>query len=97
MLAERVKEWTEEWKRQGLQEGLQQGLQQGRQQGRQEGRQEGLRQGEAAVLMRLAERKFGPLSEANRRRIDEADSDTLLRWSERILSAQTLDEVFAEA
>ena len=29
-------------------------------------------------------------------RINAADAETLLRWSERILSASTLDAVFAE-
>ncbi len=56
-----------------------------------QGRQEGRQEGEAIVLLRLIERKFGPPSEAIRRRIADADSDTLLRWSERILSADTLD------
>ena len=46
--------------------------------------------------MRQAERNFGPLGEAHRRRLDEADAKTLLRWSERILWAKTLDEVFGD-
>jgi len=71
---------------------VQQGLQQGHQLGRQQGRHEG----EAAVLVRLAERKFGPLSEAHRQRINAADAETLLRWSERILWAQSTEEVLAD-
>jgi flagellar biosynthesis/type III secretory pathway protein FliH len=90
MLAERVKEWTEEWKRQGLQEGIQQGLQQGLQQGM----QQGLRQGEAAVVLRLLECRFGPLDETVRQRIQAADAETLLLWGERVLTAQTLADVF---
>jgi predicted transposase YdaD len=82
MLAERVKEWTREWKEEGLQ------------QGRQEGRQEGIQLGEAAVLLRLIEIKFGPLSESERQKIQAADINTLLQWSERILTADTKEDVF---
>ncbi len=56
-----------------------------------QGRQEGLQEGEAAVLLRLIEQKFGPPSAATQQRIVTADADTLLRWSERILSADSLD------
>ena len=65
----------------------------GRQEGREEGREEGRQQGEARVLLRLITLKFGSPSETVREQIATADSETLLRWSERILTAQTLDEV----
>ncbi|MEW6168599.1 MAG: DUF4351 domain-containing protein, partial [Pseudomonadota bacterium] len=81
MLAERVKEWTREWEQQGLEKGMQQGLQQG------------LQQGEAAVLLRQLTRKFGELPPQVRRRIESADAETLLLWSERVLDATTLDDV----
>ncbi|WP_373507308.1 DUF4351 domain-containing protein [Thiocapsa sp.] len=45
------------------------------------------------MLPRPIERKFGPPSEPVRVRITQADPDTLLDWSERILVAQSLDEV----
>ena len=64
-----------------------------RQEGRTEGRTEGRQQGEARVLLRLITLKFGSPSEAVREHIATADPETLLRWSERILTAQTLDEV----
>jgi flagellar biosynthesis/type III secretory pathway protein FliH len=78
MLAERVREWAEEWKRQGLQEGI----------------QEGLQQGEAAIVLRLLERRFGALDETVRQRIQAADAETLLLWGERVLTAQVLADVF---
>jgi hypothetical protein len=62
-------------------------------QGMQQGVQQGLQQGETAVLLRQIERKFGPPSEPVRRRIVEADAETLLTWSERILTADTLEAV----
>ena len=82
MLAERVIEWTEEWKRQGAEKG------------RQEGLEEGLQKGEATLLSRMLELRFGPLSEGNRAKVRAADADTLLRWGERILTAATVEEVF---
>ena len=56
--------------------------------------EEGIGQGEARVLLRLLTLKFGPLPEPVRARIESADADTLLRWSERVLTADQLDEVF---
>jgi hypothetical protein len=58
-----------------------------------QGMQQGVQQGETAVLLRQIERKFGPPSEPVRRRIVEADAETLLTWSERILTADTLEAV----
>jgi len=59
----------------------------------QQGMQQGMQRGEARVLARLLQMKFGELSEDVRRRIDQADERTLLEWSERVLSANRLDEV----
>jgi predicted transposase/invertase (TIGR01784 family) len=62
---------------------------------RREGQQEGRQQGRVAVLARQLQLKFGPLSESTRERLEQADDAHLDVWTERILSAQTLDEVFA--
>jgi hypothetical protein len=58
-----------------------------------QGEQRGEQRGRATMLLRLIERKFGPPSEPMRERIIQADPDHLLEWSERILDAQSLDEV----
>ena len=58
-----------------------------------QGVEQGVQQGEAAVLLRLIERKFGPPSAPVRKRIVEADAETLLTWSERILTADTIEAV----
>jgi hypothetical protein len=60
-----------------------------------EGRQEGRREGEAAVLLRLLERRFPCLPKEVHERIEAAGTDQLLRWAERVLAARSLDEVFA--
>ena len=62
---------------------------------KQQGIEEGRKEGEAAVLLRQIERKFGAeAAEAYRTRIDQADADTLLLWSERILTAERVEELF---
>ncbi len=56
--------------------------------------QQVLSEGEAAVVLRLMERRFGPPGEATRQRIASADAETLLVWAERILDAKTLEDVW---
>jgi predicted transposase YdaD len=59
-----------------------------------EGRQEGRREGEAEMLLRQLRIRFGTLPADTVARVHAADPETLLRWSERVLSAATLNEVF---
>ena len=66
-----------------------------REEGRQEGHQEGRREGEAEMLLRLLRIRFGTLPTDAVARVQAADPETLLHWSERVLSATTLDEVVA--
>ena len=67
--------------RMGIQKGIEQGIKQG------------IRQGEGTLLLRLIELKFGAPDEAVVRQVREADVDTLLQWSERLLAAATLSDV----
>ena len=76
----------------GKQEGRQEGRQKGRQEGRQEGRQKGRQEGQAILLIRQMTRKFGPLTAQQRRRIKRADAETLLRWCEQLLFAETPED-----
>ena len=64
--------------------------------GRMEGRVEGRVEGEAAMLLRLLERKFHPLPESASQHIAAADAETLLVWAERVLDANSLDEVWGQ-
>ena len=54
-----------------------------------------LEAGERRVLLRQLELRFGSLPEEYRERMATADPDTLLVWSERVLSAHQLEEIFA--
>ena len=65
------------------------------QKGRQEGRQEGLAAGTAEVLLRQLTIKFGAPPPSVAEQVVGASHADLLRWSERVLSAETLEGVFA--
>jgi predicted transposase/invertase (TIGR01784 family) len=75
--------------------GEQQGLRPGLEQGLEQGAREGARAGRAATLFRQLELKFGPLDDANRRRLEAMDSAALDTCAERVLTAATLADVFA--
>jgi flagellar biosynthesis/type III secretory pathway protein FliH len=105
-LKEGIKKGVKEGRQKGIQEGRQKGIQEGRQKGIQEGRQKGIQEGrqkgiqegrqagEALLLLRLLERKFGRLDPQTRKRVRGADAERLLEWGERVLTAQRLEEVF---
>jgi len=93
MLSERVKEWTKDWKQQGIEEGIEQGIEKGIE----KGRLMGLQQGESTFLLYLLEQRFGSVNDAIRDRIESADTQMLLIWGKRVLTAQTVDEVFSGA
>ncbi len=78
MLAERVKEWN----RQSMEKGMQKGLQQG------------LRQGARQILVRQLETKFGTIPNEIAHRLEQADEEQIMQWSERILTADSLGDVF---
>ena len=54
-------------------------------QGVQQGVKQGMRQGRADMLLRQIERRFGPSSDRVRERVTQADPNTLLQGSDRIL------------
>ena len=80
MLAETVKRWHEE------------ATQKGREEGREEGKSQGVLEGETTILVRLATRRYGTLPDWAISRIQNATTDQLEHWADRILDAQKLDE-----
>jgi len=86
--AEIMGTFSERYIQQGLEQGIQQGLEQGIQQGKQ--------QGEAMILLRQLQLKFGDVPQAMRTRIEGADAQTLLAWSERVLTAGSLEQVIGD-
>lgn len=81
MLAERVKEWTREWEQQGFKKGLEKGLEKGRKQGLQKVR---------AALVHQLEKRFGPLPEEARQRIDALDHEAIVELSVSLSTAPSL-------
>ena len=67
----------------------------GRQEGRKKGIEEGLRQGEASILERQLHRRFVELPKWVFERLEKATRDELERWSERVLEARRLEDVFS--
>ena len=86
--------FAERFMEKGREEGLEKGLEQGMKQGMKQGVKKGIRQGEAQMLLRQLSPRFGNLPQSACQHVESADADTLLRWSERVLTAATLDEVF---
>ncbi|MCA9708943.1 MAG: Rpn family recombination-promoting nuclease/putative transposase [Myxococcales bacterium] len=62
---------------------------------RAEARVEGRVEGKAELLCSLLSLRFGPLSRAARARIAKAAPEQLEAWAQRVLTAQTLEQVLA--
>jgi prophage antirepressor-like protein len=58
--------------------------------------QEGRQEGEARIVLRQLRLKFGPLEPDVEERVRTAEADRLLAWSERILTAESLRDVFRD-
>jgi predicted transposase/invertase (TIGR01784 family) len=72
----------------GIEQGIEQGIQKGIQKGRQEGQQ--------GLFLRMLRRKFTRIPPAVVAQIESADMTRLELWGDRLLTADTLDEVFAD-
>jgi hypothetical protein len=87
MVSNIAQEWIDEGKALGLLQGVAEGMAQGV--------AEGMARGEARLLTRQLTRRFGTLPADVTARMEDADTDTLEAWADRLLDARTLDEVFA--
>ena len=68
----------------------------GRAEGVAEGEARGIAKGRKRDLVRLLERRFGALSDADRARIEGADLDQLDTWIDRVLDVKNLKAVFGD-
>jgi len=65
-------------------------------QGRQQGIEQGIEQGSQRILLRLLRKRFGDTVDPGvEARIAKASGAEIETWSDRVLSATTLDEIFA--
>ena len=76
---------AEAWIEQGRAEGIEKGLA--------EGIEKGQAAGQAGLLLRQLELRFGAVSEAVRERVRGASASELEAWAEAVLSAASIDEV----
>ena len=60
------------------------------------GKAEGKAEGRRLTLAKLLQLKFGALSDEVRARLDAADDAALDLWTERVLVATTLEQLFAD-
>jgi hypothetical protein len=67
-----------------------------REEGREEGLEQGRLEGEARVLLRQLQRKFGPLPPEIEARVRSAEDECLLEWSECVLTAERLQDIFGD-
>ena len=77
-------DYVTSFERMGIEKGLQQGIQQG------------VQQGESALLLRQLQHKFMTIPDTYRQKIEKADSNSLLKWGERVLDVNSLDDVFKD-
>ncbi|HRQ56863.1 MAG TPA: hypothetical protein PLN31_05545 [Azoarcus taiwanensis] len=68
----------------GIEEGIQKGIEKGR------------AEGSVGVLRRLLMARFGRLPEAVVGRLGRATAEQVEQWAERVIDAETLDDVFRE-
>ncbi len=84
MLAENLIDWKNDFEEKAIEKG------------REEGHEEGVLAGEALILTRQLKLKFGTIDATILQRVSEADSKTLLRWGDRVLTAEALDDIFED-
>ena len=79
----------------GMAKGMQQGMQQGMQEGMQQGMQLGRLAGEAHLLARQLNRRFGEVPPWALRQLQSATESELEAWGEAVLSATSIEAVFS--
>lgn len=71
-----------------------QGKNEGMQHGMRHGMQQGELKGKRALLERLLSKRFGLIPSAFLKKLENASEELLLEWSDRIIEAKTLHDVF---
>ena len=59
-------------------------------------REQSLKEGQAKLLLRQLALRFGNLPEGVSERVQQASDTDLTRWAERVITAASLHEVFAQ-
>jgi predicted transposase/invertase (TIGR01784 family) len=86
-LAERFDQWAHQHQQRGVEMGIEKGIQ--------KGMEKGIEKGEALILQRQLARRFGVLPNQILETIAAASAGQIENWCDRVLDAQSLNEVFA--
>ncbi len=81
----------QEWIETATAEGMARGLAQGRAEGRVEGRVEGLKEGEAKVILKLLDRRFGAIPESSAAKIGNLPLEKLEQLGETLLDLPNVE------
>jgi len=85
--------WIEQGREEGIERGRTEGLAEGLAEGVEQGLAQGITTGQAGLLLRQLELRFGELPEAVRERVRGASTSELEAWAVAVLVAASLDEV----
>ena len=77
-LADRFETWARQHEQRGIEKGIEKGIE----------------QGESLLLQRFLIRRFGPLPSERVAQISAATTAQLEHWSDRVLDAASLEDVF---
>ncbi len=62
--------------------------------GREKGIEQGILQGEMMIIKQLLTRRFGQIPEWADKRLAQARSDELRLWTDRVLDAASIEDIF---
>ena len=79
----------------GMEKGRLEGMERGMERGMEKGMERGMEKGKAEFLAWQLGQKFGALPPTVAQRIGRARSEELAMWGKRVLSAESLDEIFS--
>jgi len=97
MLAQNAENWIQRWEAKGRAKGIAEGIAEGIVEGEIKGEIEGKIKGERALITHLLQHKFGKLSPQQRKQLQSMTSNELLEFSDHLLEAKSLEDLFAEA
>ena len=92
--ARKTMDYISTFEQEAMEIGWTKGHEAGHQEGRDEGHREGRQEGQVAVLERQIQRRYNEVPNWVRKRLGEATNEDLVRWSDRILDAPTLSDLF---
>jgi Putative transposase, YhgA-like len=90
------KEGRKQGRKEGRKQGLKKGFMKGREEGREQGREQGRKEGRIATLRSLLVLRFQTLGAADEARLQAASPRTIDRYLQRLLTADSLAEVFED-